>query len=1561
MLKCAVKSRGATDFVRIGANLYGRIARFYYGLVRGAHCDSKETKNPAELRCYFPQKVARAVCCLLTNISSRGLGFRIRVRRACLRGVGPRAALCRDDPDARYTPATGECRRLKAWSNRLTDTDGAALLLALGANRVPQWTSHKLVLVMSSDAARSIDSDPHRGLGAYCHGACVRVILPPLIASIVPIGLLELLAAFMALLTFAPLILQTGVALLDTDSLSVDFQLTDESARTPWGQWLISRISNEPSFQETRSLTGVRHVWGPTNIFSDVLSRNEGRKLRLLAAQMNVRLFEYRPPPTFAALLSDFVHLVHQSFEPQVRPSLTLLSPPLHEPLFPELRDAPQSLQRFPPVGTAVQTEEPDPVHGTSSASALPQEIIQYMDSEERALSDKLLAPLAQLSVLQRDESIQQLAGWLLSAPVSSRHLPYAYHRVSECNELTVLASEQQLNQFCATSSQRRALMNAWARNNLPTDLWSFYKDDLEFPTQSENERIARLDARDTSYLDERGVSPPVGVMPAWALDILQKQHALRRVREVTQPTRMAIEAEQERAQVIRSQLSSYKGWLQHSQPLAYQLGQLLTHMSLVQDACAASVADEPVGIEKALGVYYLDMGLLSHRTEADITNGRLTRAHIRRPEARFVRPIHPPVPTVCFLVEHESANSMVDFGTLPAADTVTRPFEWFELPIVTTEDRHPFALRDWLGTAVASIEDWARGAQSIRARLRTLARAQERMMHLLADKYNARLADQRRLRLTAESLLMHAHEHDELAWVQAELLRVGKLAERLQVWRSDTLRSEHLAASLEEVLRGMARGVTMQHAGTDHLGEDAEWMSCFGTPMAPPSQPMRVSRDEYTSVHDESSSDDELHELATTADTLLQPKLGFVSRRCDQTGVNVHDLARRWPSTPTDWRAAPPSPHNLATAAVLPHIVQNVLAHASLPFVEPRRVRPRVAPPVHPVADVRSTSLTPVSAGGHDAQAVDALPTAFPMLQSTLGSAIHDLGSLARLSAANAPVVTRVIGSLTSLQRHVFDWAGGFTESTASLHGVDPAARRMAGRIPPHPHVIFGDTERHDAVRHELHSTVTAAQDGATSRGERADVAGHGGCLDAHPGSSPPSPPSSEHGDAPAEIPDWCHTSLDDSELRLPWSVPTPSSDSPRDAPSVELRGNRGLYEVEHRIWAADIGGFRTLIVNDGRILPLQVLAFEECYACWAHHHLHLEEEWAFASSPQRVWDCRVRLARLALLMLNRVLPHAPPLSVFPDDLPTSLRVLPANARDVLEFVGYYEHCGLQHDVLHNAPLTLADVIPMIAPFVIALHPLCLSRHTTRVLSAAIDARSVPTRAVVARSHHATSVHLGLAADATAQADHRMADQAAPAESRVALFDNAIAQLGVQRTPTTRLAHNSAAWCLARLIRERTVRSAGIRAIQAVVNEWHFPCRFHLIRERCETYNVSKRNFMWWRKRLLALRDEIESERLQETLDALMGDDAEGLLQFFPAGPAPSPPALLPPPSLPPSPSSSPPPSPSPSPAPHYGANASLLASSPDDWVCVRVVRELGPSTYSSHSQSFSFHYATL
>ena len=1795
-----------------------------------------------------------------------------------IRGVlrGPRSwmfylwgSLNRLDPEAQYCPNDPQRRRLAAWSKRLLSTNGASLLLALRDDGAPQWGRHQLVLHLSSDAARSLASDPRKGLGAFCHGVCVSVALSPVVASVVPIGILELLAALLAILTFAPLVLETGAAILDTDSLSVSFQLTDETARTAWGQFLLAELFELRSFQEIRGMLAVRHVWGPTNLFSDILSRGKPTELRRLASQMLIRLSVREPAPEFTAIYDRFIDLALRDAGPQASARL-------------EVHDI------QPPRGAGDSMADSAPVIGTSSSSFLPQEIIQYMDAAERALVDKLYEPFRHLTALKHDARSPGLPEWLLAAPVDNRHIPYASFRILECNELVIVTSEQRLNQFVQRSQSRRHGMNRWAKNNIPPELWSFYDQQLDFPPAPAQQTLtAALHAS-----EHHG-----GALEAPLLDLLRKQHALARVRESTRPTRLAIDAEQQTAIKTRAELQTYKEWVHNMQPICYQLGQLLTHLDLIR-TCSFR-GDEHVrrqgGMKSAIGIYFLDFVLLTGATEADIMHGALTQVHLRSPEARIVRPVRMPMPSCIRVVEHESDHPMLTQCELPSTEQAMLPFTWFELPLESLEHSGNAAsqhnqLHAWLQAGKADATHWLHDVRNAIAQLRAVARAQEDLLYFYVGRYNGQLAAKRRLLAYGSDL--SAAQRWELERMRRELLRVAFLMQHLQDWRADRQQAEYMAATLEHVLQALVDSAAETTHPCSAIGP-ADWLSSFAPFITPPPGPCGVSHLEHMLAAPEAASDTELDDISMAASHLLMPRLGFLTRRREQSGLAVDEVARRWPPSPSNWNAPPPSPsHVPARAAVLPHFVET--CDEAGPSVQPRRVKPRLARISPHMLDSHTQTEVAVE------HVVDALPTAFPSLVSTVATVVEDLKRLSRLSAANKAIVERALLGLQGVQQSAVDWfSAAPSQASTSRSGL----RDAINSVPPPPYALFGDTQRHLEV-HDALANPERSPGSPSSQKRLAPIAspsrwwlrckgcgrdvtgleaqctgGEADCglveitpldeghhappdVPSHaplpPPSLPPSPPSDEHAHgAPPQPPppspppsptpsqneaavsptlardvtvcvrivqelspshyasyaqpfDYHHDTLHDvfefmierrgighrnthvlaleslwwhdmeqsiesicaaanvgvllnqehdfhpffevhfelfhhssaavralsrhatsvhlenaadaiahadfsmahsqldayesdehahsapqppppspppspappgsssppspppspvdnmfadfvqvrvcrelprhaNEVRafdtvvqsfsyrdatlrdifsylvepmeigdrishcltigdfafldlghtiaeactmaevehLNWLELDPSSfevafdllDQPdvpadhaharpvyvvyahatsnaavralsRHSTSVHLadaadsvaqadfsmadvlvgssssshlpqeviqymlttasvtsadrpagrepsRGsahiaelsvvtwtspvddppcaalNRGLYEVAPGMWAASVGGLRLLVGTDGPVLPLQLLAFEECYACWIHHKNELEYEWAFASSASEEWDCRVRLASLATGMLERVVPLSPPLH-FPDEPPVSISSLPRQACEVLTSIGFYTSVALQRAARGQDRGTFLATLPLLLQ-ASALAPctqLLVSRAAARVVRAAQAQRLVPNARVRALSHHATSVNLGARADSVAQADYSMADMAA---ARIDVFDKAVEDLRLANQGDIN-AHR-AARILSELAGDRRVRTAGLRSIQAVVHVWNHPSEHIRHIDLRSTFACSKSNFESWNRRLALLRDAVELERstLEQALLTLVGDDA--------------------------------------------------------------------------------------
>ena len=167
----------------------------------------------------------------------------------------------------------------------------AARTAAAGEARLPQAA---LRLHLWPDAARRRLVIDRRGLGVYCHGLCVHVPLTQSAMSALPIGILELLAAIVALLTFCDLAAAAEQLVLHTDSLSTAFGLGQESASTPEGQLALDLFLHSRA-GALLDRVAVLHCWGEGNPLGDAASRDKRQELYAHAAQLGVRIRFVRP------------------------------------------------------------------------------------------------------------------------------------------------------------------------------------------------------------------------------------------------------------------------------------------------------------------------------------------------------------------------------------------------------------------------------------------------------------------------------------------------------------------------------------------------------------------------------------------------------------------------------------------------------------------------------------------------------------------------------------------------------------------------------------------------------------------------------------------------------------------------------------------------------------------------------------------------------------------------------------------------------------------------------------------------------------------------------------------------------------------------------------------------------------------------------------------------------------------------------------------------------------------------------------------------------------------
>jgi hypothetical protein len=123
---------------------------------------------------------------------------------------------------------TGAMRdTLKSWLVALATTAAAPVTYALPRARRPLLSGS--CVFISSDASKSGTLTP--GIAGYMHGQYWQLLYPPA-WLLLPIAVLEFLALALSIIIFAPLLSHVPNIVLQTDSLSAAFVLSDVSARS---------------------------------------------------------------------------------------------------------------------------------------------------------------------------------------------------------------------------------------------------------------------------------------------------------------------------------------------------------------------------------------------------------------------------------------------------------------------------------------------------------------------------------------------------------------------------------------------------------------------------------------------------------------------------------------------------------------------------------------------------------------------------------------------------------------------------------------------------------------------------------------------------------------------------------------------------------------------------------------------------------------------------------------------------------------------------------------------------------------------------------------------------------------------------------------------------------------------------------------------------------------------------------------------------------------------------------------------------------------------------------
>ena len=173
-----------------------------------------------------------------------------------------------------------------------------ARVVRLSRTRCVSATFYETELrLCSSDAAT--DSDPP-GMGGWLHGYYWHIALASCFSSLVFRGLLG---------SDARLTLQT-------DATAAISTLVRETERSEVLVYAHHRVLHEQSFRDSLALTDLGHLFGDSNIASDLVSRAKWEELDRLAQQLRLRLTQLALPPLLQDVLRDVLNFARQRGQP---------------------------------------------------------------------------------------------------------------------------------------------------------------------------------------------------------------------------------------------------------------------------------------------------------------------------------------------------------------------------------------------------------------------------------------------------------------------------------------------------------------------------------------------------------------------------------------------------------------------------------------------------------------------------------------------------------------------------------------------------------------------------------------------------------------------------------------------------------------------------------------------------------------------------------------------------------------------------------------------------------------------------------------------------------------------------------------------------------------------------------------------------------------------------------------------------------------------------------------------------------------------------------------------
>ena len=230
-----------------------------------------------------------------------------------------RPMVCRDDgSDALGPTDLVACddmmlQQLRSWITRLGGAGGAPITHTLRERDLLRDGAMPLLFIGSSDAAT--DSDPP-GMGGWLHGYYWHIALEPDAVEYLHITVLETLASCFSSLVFRGLLGSDARLTLQTDATAAISTLVRETERSEVLVYAHHRVLHEQSFRDSLALTDLGHLFGDSNIASDLVSRAKWEELDRLAHQLRLRLTQLALPPLLQDVLRDVLNFARQRGQP---------------------------------------------------------------------------------------------------------------------------------------------------------------------------------------------------------------------------------------------------------------------------------------------------------------------------------------------------------------------------------------------------------------------------------------------------------------------------------------------------------------------------------------------------------------------------------------------------------------------------------------------------------------------------------------------------------------------------------------------------------------------------------------------------------------------------------------------------------------------------------------------------------------------------------------------------------------------------------------------------------------------------------------------------------------------------------------------------------------------------------------------------------------------------------------------------------------------------------------------------------------------------------------------